>query len=336
MEKNEKITALSYCDLGIAYRCNYKCRMCRFWENSPLNEDNVLSLEEWKLVLKQLADLPRQEGFMVNCAGPGETLLRKDIFSLIEYGRRLDLKMQVISNGSLLTVEVCRRLAESGLEFLCLSLDSLKPETHDYLRGMEGACRKVISAVANVAAYAGGIKIGINTVINGMNISDIVELTEWVQENPHISHINFQAVSQPFSFSEPADLSWFEQNDKSFLWPKDERLVRETMDTLIDFKNRGYKIADSVQQLSNFREYFLNPLQFIKNGRCNLGKGDVLIIDPAGNVSMCSLLGIIGTLRKEPNIRKILSSGEAFRHKEEINACRRNCHLVVSCYYQEE
>ncbi len=330
------MTALSYCDLGIAYRCNYKCRMCYFWKDSPLNESNVLGLEEWKQVLAQLPGLPKQDGFMVNCAGPGETFLRGDIFELIKYGRRLNLRMQVISNGSLFGKDTCLKIADSGLEFLCLSLDSLDAQDHDYLRGVSGARQKVSAAIENMSRYAPQTKIGINTVITGRNLSGIVDLTEWAEKNENISHINFQAVTQPFSFTEGFDLSWFEKEERRFLWPADKAQVNETMETLARFKKLGYKIADSLQQLNNFREYFLNPLQFIKNGRCNLGKGDVLIIDPAGNVSMCSLIGIIGNVRQEKEISKILRSENAERHKKEISECQRNCHLVVSCYYQEE
>ncbi len=330
------ITSLDCCDLGIAYRCNYKCRMCYFWKDSPLNDSNVLSIEEWKEVLKQLPQLPKNENLMVNFAGPGETFLRKGIFSLIKYGRQLNLKIQVISNGSLISKDICRQISDARLEFLCLSLDSLNPKTHDYLRGVEGAQQRVLQSIVNMAKFAGQTKIGINTVINGMNLNEIAELTEWVERNEKISHINFQAITQPFSFTEVSDELWFHDENRRFLWPLNESLIHKTMDVLIGFKNRGYKIADSVQQLNNFREYFLNPLQFIKNGHCNLGKGNILIIDPAGNVSICSLVGIIDNLRKQMNLSKILSSEDAFLHKKNINDCRRNCHLVVSCYYQEE
>ncbi|MBU4305246.1 MAG: radical SAM protein [Candidatus Omnitrophica bacterium] len=330
------INTLDCCDLGIAYQCNYKCRMCHFWQNNPLNEDNVLSIEEWKEVLKQLPQLPKNDNLMVNFAGPGETFLRKGIFSLIKYGRQLKLKIQVISNGSLISEDICREISDAGLEFLCLSLDSLNPKTHDYLRGVDGAQERVLQAIENMARYSSETKIGINTVINGMNLDEIAELTEWAQRNERISHINFQAITQPFSFTEASDELWFKDENKGFLWPLNESLIHKTIDCLIGFKGLGYKIADSVQQLNNFREYFLNPLQFIKNGRCNLGKGNVLIIDPAGNVSICSLVGIIDNLRKQMNLSKILSSEDAFLHKKNINVCRRNCHLVVSCYYQEE
>lgn len=67
------IKKLNYCDLGIGYQCNYKCRMCYFWKNSPLNRNNVLDIQEWKDVLSQIADLPKQDGFMINFAGPGSS-----------------------------------------------------------------------------------------------------------------------------------------------------------------------------------------------------------------------------------------------------------------------
>ncbi len=339
MNKKEKIAQLkplSYCDLGISYKCNYKCLMCSYWQNSPLNENNVLSIELWKNVLSQIADLPKEDGFMIHFAGSGEALLRKGIFDLIEHGSKLDLKTHVITNGAVLNKDMALRMDQVGLESLSFSLDSLNSKTHDYLRGAEGAKEKVLSAIELVSLYSPRTELGINTVISGVNLKEIVELAEWVEHHERLSYINFQAITQPFSFTEPSQEDWFKNERYKFLWPDDLDAVNQTIDQLIDLKQRQYRIADSIKQLNIFREYFLNPLLFIKNGRCNLGKGDVLIIDPVGYVSMCSMVGIIDNVKNGKPLKSILASPEALTHIERINECRRNCHLVVSCYYQEE
>ncbi|MFH2136938.1 MAG: radical SAM protein [Candidatus Omnitrophota bacterium] len=332
----KKINTLSYCDLGISYRCNYKCRMCNFWENNPINDDNALNNEEWKDVLRQLKELPTSDDFMINFAGAGEALLRQGVVPLIAYGRALDLKMHLISNGAFVTEDVAKKIAQAGLEYMSFSLDSMNKHTHDFLRGVCGAHEKVVRAVYNTARFSPRTKIGINTVISKVNMHEIVELVEWVQSNEHIGYINFQTVTQPFSFIEPPDPEWFSSDKYRFLWPDNPGLIDKTMDALIKLKQKGYKIADEVSQFDIFREYFLNPLVFIKQNRCNMGQGKVLIIDPVGNVSMCPMIGIIDSLKDKKSLLEILSSKEVCEHKKMINDCRRNCHLIVSCYFQDE
>ena len=48
------------------------------------------------------------------------------------------------------------------------------------------------------------------------------------------------------------------------------------------------------------------------------------------------MVGIIDNVKNGKSIRSILTSPEAEIHVEKINECKLNCHLVVSCYYQEE
>ena len=77
-----QLKALSYCDLGIGFKCNYKCKMCRMWQNNPLSNANVLSIQEWKDILTQIAQLPKKKGCMINFSGAGEALLREGIFEV--------------------------------------------------------------------------------------------------------------------------------------------------------------------------------------------------------------------------------------------------------------
>ncbi|MBU0634760.1 MAG: radical SAM protein [Candidatus Omnitrophica bacterium] len=327
---------LNYCDLGIAYRCNLRCKMCYFWKDSPLNESNVVSIQEWMQILEEVSMLRRSGDFMINFSGAGEPFLREGFLDLIRYGRKLKLKMQVTSNGYAIDGKMALEIADSGLKFLCLSLDSLNSKTHDYLRGMEGSHTKVLNAIENMALFSKKIKIGINTVISRLNLKEIPDLVEWVQNNEKISYMNFQAVAQPFSYTGHQDERWFEAQEHRFLWPDDEELINKVMDKLIKFKGKECKVVDSTAQFNAFRRYFLSPLTFIKQNRCNLAKADILNIDPPGNISICQFVGIIGNVKTGQRLGEILSSKNVDQHKDEIIKCSRNCHLVVSCYFQDE
>ncbi|MFH1061665.1 MAG: radical SAM protein [Candidatus Omnitrophota bacterium] len=335
MEKIDNIK-LTYCDLGIAYECNFQCQMCKFWQDSPLTADNILSIEQWKNVLEQISEFVDRGKCIVNFSGPGEPLLRAGIFDLIKHGIGLGLQIQLISNGFYVSKQIAANIAASGLKFICFSLDSLNPKTHDFLRGKPGALEHVLQAIENIAESNPDICIGINTVISGINLLDIIELTRWVENDKRLAYINFQAIAQPFSYSEAADQYWFQSDEYQSLWPNDKPEIERIINQLIEFKSQGYKIADSIGQLKIFKKYFFDAVSFIKSNRCNLAQANVLNIDPAGNVSKCQMLGIIDNIKNKQNLERICLSEQMDKHIEQINNCRRNCHLVVSCHFDSE
>ena len=332
--KNDKI---GFFDLGVAYQCNYRCLMCRFWDNSPLNKDNILSMDDWIKVLGQMKDIA-DDICKVNFSGPGEPLLREGVFGLIKHAKALGFCTQLISNGSVVDEVKAERIIDSGLDFISFSLDSLRPGIHDRLRGVDNAYEKVLKAVDNIVRFRTADKntrIGINTVISGLNLDDIIELTEWVQNNEEIAFINFQAVAEPFSYNDREGI-WFEDPVYQDLWPKDIQKVNEVMGTLISLKEKGYKIADEAEQFRVFKRYFGNPLEFIKKARCNLVYAPVLNIDPAGNIARCQMIGPIGRVAGNMRLKDIYYSDKAQEHISRIGQCERNCHLVVSCYFEQE
>ncbi len=333
MKTNKDKFKLSTCDLGTAFSCNLRCRMCRLWQNSPLNAMNTLNEAEWVDVFSQLARL--NPGMPVNFSGPGEAFLRPDIYKLIREAGERSLKVRLISNGSAVDETAARCLREAAPEMVGFSIDSLDPACHDYLRGVPGTLARALKAVENVNRFAAETAIGINTVITGLNLNDLPKLADWVEQDSRIQHLHFQAVTQPFSFRDPFDPEWQARESFQELWPSDWERLWQVLEDLKARKLAGGKIANLPGQFEIFADYFQNPTRFVKSTRCNLISSGVLIIDPAGNVSVCPMIGIAGCVRNS-SIADILDSPEFEKHCGEVERCRRNCHLVVSCYFEEE
>jgi MoaA/NifB/PqqE/SkfB family radical SAM enzyme len=53
----------------------------------------------------------------------GEPLLRPDIFDIARYGNDLGLRMVMAPNGTLITDSTARRMVESGIKRISISLD---------------------------------------------------------------------------------------------------------------------------------------------------------------------------------------------------------------------
>lgn len=127
-------------------RCNLRCRYC--YEGSKNGDAHrELTTEEAKKIIDTLSEASRLMGrpFVV-CWSGGEPLLRNDIFELIEYAHGQGILNSIATNGTLLTPEKAERLKEAGICNVLISLDSVKTNPHDQLRG-EGTHAKVLKAI---------------------------------------------------------------------------------------------------------------------------------------------------------------------------------------------
>lgn len=125
----------------LTYRCNFRCPHC-FIQGSP-GEGKELAESEVLEVLEQLRD----EGvFSVSFTG-GEALMRDDIFKIIEQGKKLGLRVFLLSNGSLIDKTSALKLADSGVDSVDITVNSLNAGVFNLLTGTEGLLEKASSSV---------------------------------------------------------------------------------------------------------------------------------------------------------------------------------------------
>ena len=235
------------------------------------------------------------------------------------------------TNGFLINKEMSKALRDSGLSSICFSVDSLKKETHNFLRGVDGAYDKLMSAIEYFSPYQSP-NIFIATIITKQNLFDLFELAEWVNKNDRICFIHFQALMQPFGVIE--NDYWHEEEEGKFIWPELGK-VHDILDKLIQLKSIGYKISNPLGQLQAFKAYFEDPRTFIKKmTKCNLGK-DVVSIAPDGNIFLCFQKDPIGNIKYD-RIDEVWFSKKALYVREQIANCRNNCKLMINCFFEKE
>lgn len=80
--------------------------------------------------------------------GGGEPTVREDLIPVVKYATRYIPSVGLVTNGYLLDEKFTSKLAQAGLRQVMVSLDGVKPETHDANRG-EGSFEKAIQAIKN-------------------------------------------------------------------------------------------------------------------------------------------------------------------------------------------
>lgn len=168
-------------------RCNLSCLHCRAGAMDQ-HYPGELSTQEGEALLRDLRGL----GQPVIILTGGEPLLREDIFHLASFGHGLGLRMAMAVNGTLLTPEVARRLKDSDIQRLSISLDGPDAASHDQFRGQPGAFEGALSGMA--AARAAGLEFQINTTVTRGNLPWIERLYDLAVELGAVAHHIFLLV----------------------------------------------------------------------------------------------------------------------------------------------
>ncbi|MHB8154985.1 MAG: radical SAM protein [Candidatus Omnitrophota bacterium] len=319
----EKISKPKFCVIEVSHRCMLRCKMCHYWKTKRnCHEISIKELCHFVSNLKNFVDAP----FEMNISG-GEPFFKKGILDFIEFIAQQGFRFSTVSNAYLINRRLARKIADSGLNFISISLDSLNEGMHDYLRGVRGSYKRVIRAIGYFNDYRGKLEnVNIQTIITGRNLKDLPGLVEWVKDNKLT--VSFIAVMRPNML--PIDDTWYKKEQYKFLWPQDIAQVHAVIDKLIALKIDKYPIDNELGQLERFKLYYQNPEKFVKSSPCNLGD-DILHINPIGEAYLCCEMESIGNI-KDSEISLIWTSEKADRVREKIKNCKRNCAGMVNCY----
>jgi SynChlorMet cassette radical SAM/SPASM protein ScmF len=128
--------------------CNLACRHC--WIAPKYQPEGrsypALDLELFRFIIEQAKALGLSG---VKLTG-GEPLLHPQIHEILEYVRKEDLHLVVETNGVLCTPELAEEMASCRHPFVSVSLDGVKAETHEWVRGVEGCFEATIKGIQNL------------------------------------------------------------------------------------------------------------------------------------------------------------------------------------------
>ena len=117
--------------------CNFRCTFCPTGEKSLLGQYNrpkgIMTFELFSKILNQVCDYQKNTVSKIKSLllyKDGEPLLNKKLPEMIALAKELNVAENILvtSNGSYLTEELSKRLLESGLDSLRISVQSLSPE----------------------------------------------------------------------------------------------------------------------------------------------------------------------------------------------------------------
>ena len=166
--------------ISVTDRCNFRCKYCMpaeiFGPNYPfLPKKQILTFEE----ISRLAKIFSLLGTIKLRITGGEPLLRRDLPLLVkmlcELGGYEDIALT--TNGYLLS-KYAKKLIDSGLKRVTISLDSLSETTFKNMNGGIASVQDVAKGIE--AAIEAGLYVKINVVVQkGVNEDQIIPIAEY-------------------------------------------------------------------------------------------------------------------------------------------------------------
>lgn len=170
------VTQLTKVYIEPTVACNLDCITCfrNAWEQ-PIGRMSEETFECILAGLKRMSPIPD-----VYFGGIGEPLFHPRTVEWVRRVKELGVKVELITNGTILTEKIARQLIDAGLDILWISLDGATPEHYEDVRlGAE-----LPTVLANIRRLAGLRKkghfpvpeIGVAFVAMKRNIGDLPKI----------------------------------------------------------------------------------------------------------------------------------------------------------------
>ncbi|RJS48684.1 MAG: GTP 3',8-cyclase MoaA [Methanobacterium sp.] len=235
--------------ISITSRCNVKCLYCH--HDGMMPQDNEMTAHE----IFKIAQVARDIGIKKIRLSGGEPLIRKDIVEIVEKISTLEFKdVSITTNGTLME-RYAQKLVNAGLKRVNVSLDTLNPDTYQFItsRNYLDSAKRGIKA----AAQAGLDPVKVNMVVmKDINHQEIWDMFQFCKKNGAVLQLIELLKTESCPDTEFIDKYHFEMN----------QLENELTNRADKVKTRAF--------MQDRKKYFVDD-------------GEIEIVKPMDNTEFC-------------------------------------------------
>ena len=197
--------------------------MC--FRNNWFDETDSMMGHETVEKLKQL--LASGVADKVFFGGMGEPLLHSEIYELISLAKRNGMNAECITNATLLDAKVSKRLTESGIDTVWISMEGFSKEEYETVR-RGSLFHKIISNIQDFNHVRQRTKLGITFVMMKENLSELDKINAFADKH-HVDFINLSHVIPSSAMPESDSVySLPYRTGKMRRFDKNEAVVKQT------------------------------------------------------------------------------------------------------------
>jgi len=308
-----------YVGWDMHHKCNARCDYCDRWLIGR-HEKNLVTTKEALKIVNDMGDL----GVWTLSLGGGEPLLRPDMDVIIKAARRRGMQVNMSTNGALLK-QNAKKVIDSGVSSISVSVESHIAKDHDKVRGFPGLFAKLSEGIEEVKRLRKGsfphLKV---RMCVGKDSYDRVEdyIKYWA---PKVDQVLLQPIHE-------SPTNAFRVPDAYKLSDKDRKKFEDEFRRL----RKRYKMLDTIYY-REFPLFFFDKKKHKRKYKCYASYFS-LNIEPDLSVYSCAaLIGKLGNLRQ--NTFKDIWKGQAARKFRKLVRERKNqctcwysCSGTINCY----
>jgi len=260
---------------NVTKKCNLSCSHC-YIDAGDATASDELSTDEAQKLIDDAATLSPP----VMLFSGGEPLARGDTVELCAYAVSRGLRVGLSTNGTLITKDYARKIAEAGVSYVGVSIDGAEA-THDRFRNKRGAFRAALVGMQNARDV--GIKTGIRFTVNRYNVSDLPAVTNLLIRYQIPRFCLYHLVYAGRANAEMDITNEMRVEMMDYLIQRTKELANHGVEVLTtDNHADGIYILNSIE---NSDDGALMSL-LTSHGGCSAGQ-KIVNIDPYGNVRPC-------------------------------------------------
>lgn len=252
--------------------CNSHCKYCYFFHDNFGKQGDFLPAKTIKDILSAV-DKQRQLDVVLS---GGEITLNPELEELLDATHVLQRTgATMITNGTLLDKKIVEQIRKSNISRVCISLDGVAAEQHNYARGNNFA--KALRGLYEL--QDSGKNIAVLTTIHQGNIDHLLELSEFLAANKLANQHHFACLYHSGNAKE---------NWKELIVPFEKiKLFQEKFDNSFDhYKERGlYLLFNHYWQLTGLRPNAGNHRELLSHQLGEQNKATWAVVRCNGDVN---------------------------------------------------
>lgn len=260
LSSDKKKPHLKSIQFELTSRCNERCIHC-YIPNKKKDKGSDMSYDQVCHIIDQFTDMG---GLHITLSG-GEVFLHKDIIRILQYCRKKDLQICILSNLIALKDVQIPFIKAANISYIQASLYSMNPEIHDKITTLKGSHNKTKKAIEKLVAA--DIPVQISCPLMKANKDGYKEILKYAQS------LQIKAFTDYIMMAE-ADFNT--ENLQNRLSIKEtEQVIRDIIEFDIDYSEWVKKQRPYLENL-DIEKYAKQPLCGVGiNSFCIAENGDI-------------------------------------------------------------
>lgn len=126
--------------------CNFKCKYCVL---AKRENKTIMPLSAVKNIIAQIRMLPYSQNINLYLNVLGEPMIHPDFFDILFYIKQQRLKLNLVTNGSLMTKNNLLKIQSAPPDFINISLETINKAVFSSFRGTTMAYETYLEGIIN-------------------------------------------------------------------------------------------------------------------------------------------------------------------------------------------